>query len=89
MNYRPSRKNVKSYLKAHAEDITVSKASLVQNWLGHQCSMTLKSLDVDKGFYNKIFEVLGKIFWPEANVMMSHLGFIESRKSKASLWTFS
>ena len=33
----------------YKEETTASKASLVLNWLGHLGSMTLKSLDVDKG----------------------------------------
>ena len=37
--------------------------------------MTLKSPDVDKGSYKKLFEVLEKIFWPEANDTMSHFRF--------------
>ena len=52
--------------------------------------MTLKSLDVDKRSYKKIFKVFEKIFWPEANDMNeSLLGFIQSTKSKASLLTLS
>ena len=68
-----SRKNVKSYFKGpYKEGTTARKALLVLNWLCCQGSMTLKSLDVDKGSCKKFFKVLEKIFQPETNDMISH-----------------
>ena len=59
----------------YKEESIASKTLLVLMWLGHQVSMTLKSLDGEKGSYKKFLEVLKKIFWPEASDTMSHFRF--------------
>ena len=51
------------------------KAGLIVNWIGHQCTMTLHSMEIQLDRPQTVFESLEKIFRPESNQTLSRFKF--------------